>query len=83
MGYLQQVDFAAAPKTNSDWNTMADSAENLRRSRAMLSGWRLDAADDPTILFSNIPVRQPDRSPVAEANESDEWLWARHQAWQM
>jgi hypothetical protein len=89
MRSLQLANFAIACNTvvcntSRDTTAKADLATNARRPKAMLSGWRLDAADDPTILFSSLPDRlQVGRNSVAEARETDERLWARHQAWDM
>jgi hypothetical protein len=84
MRSLQLASFAMACNTSRDTIAKADLATNARRPRAMLSGWRLDAADDPTILFSSLPDRlQAGRNSVPEARETDERLWARHQAWDM
>jgi hypothetical protein len=84
MGFLEKVSSTAAPKTGGDRKSTTDSTRNPRRPRAMFSDWHLDFADDPTILFQNVPGPLPcDRNPVAEAVESDERLWARHQAWDM
>jgi hypothetical protein len=84
MRSLQLANFAIACNTNRDSIAKADLATNARRPRAMLSGWRLDAADDPTILFSSLHDRlQGDRNSVPEARETDDRLWARHQGWDM
>jgi len=81
---LQLANFAVACNTGRDTMTSADSAGKPRRIKAMLSGWRLDAADDPTILFPNVPRRlSGDCNPVVDACGTDERLWARHQAWDM
>jgi hypothetical protein len=84
MGFLQLANFAVACNTSRDVMAKANSTGKPRRSRVMLSAWRLDAADDPTILFASVPDRlNGGRNSVVEAHETEERLWARHQAWDM
>jgi hypothetical protein len=85
MSFHQQVNSPLASKTMARTSSPDKSADVMGKPRrGMLSAWTLDAADDPTILFTSSHARQPgDRIAVVEASEPDERLWARHQAWDM